>query len=186
MKLRAALYLVIGLTSVAPILAQAMAEPIPVLTVCEALRDLKTYNGKDVLIVGRSAWTFEGTFLSENCEQDGHILLQGSRWLSAIYLSGDSHSSGRQTGVNEELLRQKLAEVKRTTRLTSEQKPTSRSNQFADHWTAVRGRLVSPPTLIPPRPANDSQPQSQNTPGNGFGANGSVPAKLIQRVTFDL
>jgi hypothetical protein len=55
---RPAIYFVVVLTSAALLFGQATAESIPVLTVCEALRDLKLYNGKDVMIVGRSAWTF--------------------------------------------------------------------------------------------------------------------------------
>ena len=74
---RPAFYFVVVLTSAAPLFGQATAESIPVLTVCEALRDLKLYNGKDVMIVGRSAWTFEGTFLSEHCEPDGRTMVQG-------------------------------------------------------------------------------------------------------------
>jgi len=186
MKLpRTALYFVIGLSG-ASIFAQAAHESIPVLTVCEALSDLKTYNGKEVVIVGRSAWTFEGTFLSENCETDGHIAIQGNRWLSMIFLAGEGRPSGRQTGFrfDEELLRQKLAEVRQTTRLTSEPKPTSKSNLFSDRWVAILGRLVSPPMLLPHRPPGDSQ--TKNVPGNGFGANGSVPAKVIQLEIYDL
>jgi len=59
---RPAFYFVVVLTSVAPLSGQGTPASTPVLTVCEALRDLKLYNGKDVVIVGRSAWTFEGTF----------------------------------------------------------------------------------------------------------------------------
>src|SRR5450755_4313167 len=114
---RPAFYFVVVLTSAAPLFGQATAESTPVLTVCEALRDLKLYNGKDVMIVGRSAWTFEGTFLSEHCEPDGRTMVQGNRWLSAIYVSGEDQQSRTQPSVHfdEELLRQKLVEVKRTT-----------------------------------------------------------------------
>ena len=43
----------------------AAHDPIPVLTVCEALRGLSKHNGKEVIIVGRSFWTFEGSFINE-------------------------------------------------------------------------------------------------------------------------
>jgi len=159
---------------------------IPVLTVCEVLRDLKLFNGKDVVIVGRSGWTFEGTFLSEDCEPDGRTTIQGNKWLSLIYVSDEDQRSGRQTGFHfdEELLRRKLEEVKRTTRPTSEQKAIPKSNPFADRWLAVLGRLVSPVKLLPHRPPHASQ--SKNIPGNGFGANGSVPAKVIPLATYEL
>ena len=42
-----------------PTLAQESAVP-PVLTVCEALRNFNVYRGKDVVIVGRYEFTFEG------------------------------------------------------------------------------------------------------------------------------
>src|SRR5262249_15115875 len=52
--------------------AQPQSRPtVPVLTLCEALRDLNLYRGKQVAIVARSVWTFEGTFLSGKCEADG-------------------------------------------------------------------------------------------------------------------
>ena len=159
---------------------------IPVLTVCEALRDLKLYNGKDVVIVGRSGWTFEGTFLSEDCEPDGRTTVQGNRWLALIHISDEDQRSGRYTGFHfdEELLRRKLVELKRTTRLTSEQKSVRKSDPFVDRWVAILGRLVSPVTLRPHRPPHSSQ--SKNITGNGFGANGSVPAKVIPLATYEL
>jgi hypothetical protein len=182
-----AFHFLIVLTSVAPLFGQATAVPIPVLTVCEALHDLKLYNGKEVVIVGRFAGTFEGTFLSEDCEPDGRTMIQGNRWLSGIYVSANGRSR-RQVGFqfDEELLRQKLAAVQRTTRLASEQKPVPipKGNPFADRWMAIVGRLVSPATLLPYRSPNGAQ--TQNVPGNGFGANGSTPAKLIPIATYQL
>ena len=40
---------------------------IPILTVCDALRDPVRYGGKVVIIVGRSVGTDEGSWLSEDC-----------------------------------------------------------------------------------------------------------------------
>lgn len=181
---RPALYFVVALTCVAPFFGQAPAASTPVLTVCEALRDLNLYNGKNVVIVGRSAWTFEGTFLSEDCEPDGRTMVQGERWLSGIYISGEDQQSARQ-GIfkfDEELLRQKLAVVQRTTHLISEQKSIAKNNPFADRWMAILGRLVSRATLMPHRPPNSSQ--TKDVSGNGFGANGSVPAKLVLLTSY--
>lgn len=170
---RTALYGLVGLAATAAVRIQARAESTPVLTVCEALRDLKVYNDRDVVIVGRSAPTFEGTFLSEDCEPDGRTLIQGNRWLSAIWVSYEDQRPGRQTvfQFDEDVLYRKLIEVKRTTRLRSKQKSKTGIIDFSDHWWAVFGRLVSPVTLLPHRPPTSSQ--TRNTPGNGFGANGS-------------
>lgn len=180
-----AFYFVVVLTSVATLLGQAAVKPTPVLTVCEALRDLKLYNGEEVVIVGRSALTFEGTFLSEDCEPDGLTMIQGNRWPSAIYVSGENRLRRQDTfQFDKELLRQKLAVVQRTTRLASEQKSIPKSSPLADRWMAVLGRLVSPATLLPHRPPHGSQ--TKNVAGNGFGANGSVPAKLVSLATYEL
>jgi hypothetical protein len=183
---RPAFYVVAVLTSVAPLSGQVTAASTPVLTVCEALRDLRLYNGKDVVIVGRSAWTFEGTFLSEDCEPDGRTMVQGNRWLTAIYVYAEDEQSRRQNILqfDEKLLRQKLAVVQRTTHLESDQKSILKSNPFVDRWVAIFGRLVSPATLQPHRPPKGSQ--TKNVPGNGFGANGSVPAELVLLSTYKL
>ncbi len=46
----------------------APSEALPVITVCEALEDLSRYNGKSVVIVGRSSYTNEGSWLTEDCK----------------------------------------------------------------------------------------------------------------------
>ena len=56
--------------------AQPQSRPtVPVLTLCEALRDLNLYRGKQVAIVARAGGTFEDTFLSGNAKRMG-----GSRY----------------------------------------------------------------------------------------------------------
>ena len=160
--MRSTLYLVIGLIHC----ALAIGQPTPVLTVCEALRDIKTYNGKDVAIVGLAGWTFEGTFLSERCEPDGYVQVAGHRWLSMIALAGGGQVEP-PVNLNEELLLRKLAEVQKTTERGPGEGP------LAAHWMVAQGRLVSPSKLISPRPTG-----GRNKAGNGFGANGSVPARL--------
>lgn len=153
---------------------------VPVLTVCEALKDLPRYNGKEIVVVGRSIFTFEGGFLSEHCEPDWRVEIQGNRWLSMIYLSvGDSSSEqGAVFEFDEGLLSGKLIELKKSTRLETATGP------LADRWIAVFGHLISPETLVPHRPPKG--PKTRNIPGNGFGANGSVPAKLVGRASRDL
>lgn len=182
---RVAVSIVIVLTCVARSFSQDKADPPPVLTVCEALQDLKAYRDKDVVIVARSVYTFEGTFLNEDCAEDGKIVIQGHRWPSRIYRGGDGRPPANKSGFkfDEDLLRRKLLQVKRTTSLKSDEKLRQAWNPFADHWTAVVGRLVSPPVLISHRPASASQ--SKSRPGNGFGPNGAVPAAVIYWGAFD-
>jgi hypothetical protein len=76
-SLRLAVSFLVVLTSVDPLFGQASKELPPVLTVCEALHNLRLYKGKDVVIVGRSGWTFYGTFLGEDCGPDGRTVVQG-------------------------------------------------------------------------------------------------------------
>jgi hypothetical protein len=179
MRLRIVLTIAAVLTSVMRSLAQDRTDALPVLTVCEALRNLKAYGDTDVVIVGRSVFTFEGTFLNEDCALDGKILIQGQRWSSRILRGGDGCPPFNKKGpnVDEDLLRRKLLQVKETTSLKSGEELRRERNPFADYWAAVVGRLVSPPVLIPHRPPSEAQPK--NRPGNGYGANGSVPAAII-------
>jgi hypothetical protein len=158
--------------------AQDKAEPAPIVTVCEALRNLKIYNGRDIVIVGRYVWTFDGAFLTEDCEADRHISIDGSPWPSTICVSADSEARWA-VSKDDEIFPRKLGEVKRTTRLRS-----PGQGPFADHWAAVKGRLSSPQRLQPPRPPTETRPKI--IPGNGFGVNGSVPAQLTRAVILDL
>jgi hypothetical protein len=153
------------------------AEPIPTLTVCEALRNLDRYNGKEVVLAGLSAYTFEGTFLSEHCEPDGRVIIQGHRWLSMIAVGTDAHDSGGYPTFkfDDELVRTKLRESQQSTHL---EKSQTGGGMFGPRMVAMHGRLVSPPRLTPFHPPAH--------PGDGFGANGSVPARIIVDETEDL
>ena len=42
----------------------AAEEPVPVLTVCEALKDIEKYDGKTIIVFGRFASSMEGGWLS--------------------------------------------------------------------------------------------------------------------------
>ena len=152
---------------------------IPVLTVCEALRNIKSYRGKEIAVVGRSAFTFEGDFISEQCEPDGTVMIQGHKWLTTIYLThvDETFATQKTLAIDENLLQQKLALVRRSTNLTTRNKPPQEKGMFSDHWLAVVGRLESPGLLIPHRPPQGVDPV--NKPGNGYGSNGSVPAKMV-------
>src|SRR5260370_28702890 len=95
-----------------PTLAQESALP-PVLTICEALRNFDMYRGKDVVIVGRCEFTFEGAFMSEKCEADDRILIQGHRWLSMIAFGPTEKRTEplKAFPVDEAILREKLSQV---------------------------------------------------------------------------
>ncbi len=146
------------------------------LTVCEALHNLAEYNGKDVVIVGISGYTFEGNFMDEGCGPDGRTLIQEHWWLSMIYLR-----EGRPANVSfdKDLVRRKLEDLMRQAGTSNQ--PTG---PFAPKWVALYGRLVSPVKLRPFSPSLN--PKMKSISGNGFGANGSVPAELLVHAELDL
>jgi hypothetical protein len=156
-----------------------------VLTVCEALRDIGLYAGRDVVIVGVSNWAFEGSFMHEKCEPDDRIAILGHRWLSAIELGrADPQASATESfPVDESVLREKLTHVRdynSAERRGGQPQGSEVQGQLrlslSGVWVAAYGRLESPSKLKEPVPPTASN--SRNTPGNGYGANGSVPARL--------
>jgi hypothetical protein len=171
---------------VATALAQAPGSPAPpVLTVCEALRDIGLYAGKDVVIVGYSGWTFEGSFIHEKCEPDNRIVIQGHRWLSMMELSRTAPpaKATEPFPVEESVLRIKLSHLsdyKSAELKASQEQPELRGAirlSLSGAWVAAYGRIQSPSKLEEPVPPAPSNPR--NIPGNGYGANGSVPARLL-------
>jgi hypothetical protein len=65
--------------------------------------------------------------------------------------------------------------VQQTTHLESPQ-----ASPLSDKWTAVYGRLEAPLKLRP-----QSTSASHSRPGNGYGANGTVPARLRIQQVYD-
>ena len=76
---------------------------------------------------------------------------------------------------NPDALNRKLKQVQRTTHLESLQE-----SGLSDRWTAVYGRLEAPHKL-----QAQSTSGSRSHSGNGYGANGSVPARLYIRQDYD-
>jgi hypothetical protein len=68
-------------------LSQSSTE-IPVLTVCEVLHDVGRYDGKSVVVVGRSVGTMEGSWLDEECAPQ--MFVNGRFWnpnISTAYVA---------------------------------------------------------------------------------------------------
>jgi hypothetical protein len=151
-------------TAIVLFVRTAYAQPIPVLTVCEALHDLEKYNGKVVIVVGRAFWTFEGSFMNEECGRDGTTMVQGQEWLNMIAFGPRNVDMAIAFEWDMDALTRKLKQVQQTTRIQERAIPIS-----GEGWSAVCGRLESPRSLQPPGKRNA---------GNGYGANGSVPAQL--------
>ena len=143
----------------------ATADDIPILTVCEVLGNLKTYAGKSIIVVGRSASTDEGSWLTEDC---GLKVMVGEREfsasISATYVPSRNAAPPQLPKgfvVDQGTLQQKLAQLKRTTRLR-----TYKDHQYDDKWIAMFGRLEA---RLPP--------QADYAAGYGH-LNGS-PAQLV-------
>ncbi len=154
---------------------------IPVLTVCELLRNLNHYRGKDVVLVGVAGWTFDGGFFDEPCEPGHRVFIQGHRWLSMV--GWVSRGFSDQVPVDERTILDKLLQVRGYADIANHcPAPTVSSNRnsaevctwFLGDVVAVYGRIESPARLRPQR-----FPNNRNVPGNAFGANGTVPARIL-------
>jgi hypothetical protein len=112
---------------------------IPILTVCDALRDPVRYGGQVVIIVGRSAGTSEGSWLSEDC---GLKVVVGGRaystTISTAYVASwfaPPPQLPKAFTWDKSALQHALDRVKTTTRLGSE-----------SYWGAAYGRLETAPS----------------------------------------
>ena len=95
--------------------ASAADGPAPVLTVCEALKDIGRYDGKAVIVVGRLTSTEEGGWLNAEC---GFKVVSAGRdfetSISVTYVRGQvppPPALPLDFKWDERVLRQKLAEV---------------------------------------------------------------------------
>lgn len=119
--------------------ADTADQTIPVLTVCQVLRNPGQYSGQTVIVVGRSVGTDEGSWLDEEC--GSKIVIQGRSYEAAIstaYSANDFAPPPRKPKGfkwNKRLLRQALKEVKETTHL-----------ERGARWYGVYGRLEAEPT----------------------------------------
>lgn len=115
-----------------------LSERPPLLTVCEAVEDLKRYAGKTVIVVGRYSESEEGAWLSEECGlriRNGGLDFRPS--ISTTYVLSDfapppSLPAGFKW--DEPAMRQKLQQVMRTTELQV-------LEEGGDRWVAMFGRL---------------------------------------------
>ena len=114
------------------------AGEVPILTVCQALRDPTRYGGKTVIVVGRAWGTDEGSWLDEGC---GLVLKLGDRTFpAAISTTYDASEFAPPPALpkgfkwDKRALQRALDEVQNTTQL-----------QAKAYWCAVYGRLESNP-----------------------------------------
>jgi hypothetical protein len=142
------------------------------VSVCEVLNDLARYNGKPIVIVGRFAYTDEGTWLSEDCERK--IVTHGYTWaniISTTYVRSQVEPPpGLPKGFKweERLLKLKLEQVRRTTTLR-----VLKQYHYSDKWVAMFGRFE---TRLPLQVAVGGGGRLM---GYGFGHLNAAPAQLI-------
>jgi len=133
------------------LLLPAIAAPIPVLTVCEVLRDPGRYHHTTVIVVGALHDADGGSWLNQNCGPA----------LSSISLTWSEHEFApppklpKRFHWDQSLIRQKLDEVKTTTHL-----------QPKEEWLAVFGRLETKPSGSPG--FTNRAPARLIAPDNGY------------------
>ena len=131
---------------------------IPVLTVCQALKDPLKYSGAIVVVVGSWVGTGEGSWLSEAC--DLRVVLGGRGYAPSLWTSYSPSDQAPPPRLpagfkwDKLTIGQALAEVKKTTVL-----------QHRAGWYAIFGRL------------------EVDTSGYGMGHLNGAPAQLIWPTT---
>lgn len=143
---------------------RAFDTAIPVVTVCEVLANLQSYNGKYIAIVARLAETDHGGWLSEDrCE---HKLMTGRYvWSNVIWLEPYPSSPPQLTSkldIQSKEVKEKLKQVVERSGLRK-----------TDQWVLIHGILDTHEKLETHTYPDGSQR------GIGFGHLGGSPAQLF-------
>ena len=116
----------------------AAEDSLPVVRVCEILRDLPSYNGKVVAVVGRFSYREEGKFLSEkkcdSMKSEGH---PDPAALLVVYDSKSAPKPARDLYFDRSLVDKELELIRRQTSLAS----FRFGSQDYDRWAVVYGRI---------------------------------------------
>ena len=141
-------------------------DPIPIVTLCEVLSNLSSYNKKSIILIGKLSGTTEGVWLSEDCEK--RIVTEGYAWgnhVSTTYIVGRTDPPPL---LPEGFVWDHCSIMKKL-----KASKDYRDSRSFDGWMAIFGRLE---TRIPPRVYEDGRGKIQ---GLGYGhLNGSI-AQLI-------
>jgi hypothetical protein len=158
-------------------------EQVPVLTVCEALRQLQQYRGRGIIVVGLYGWTMEGGFLSENCVRSSDRTKRSTEELIALRFSPQAPPLPTGFVWNRAALEARLrqAQIPKRTKIEQHQN-TGQALLPSEKRVAVYGRLQSPKVFHGP-----IRTRAGIHSGNGYGANGSVKAALLdeERAEYD-
>jgi hypothetical protein len=139
------------------------------VTVCEVLKDLASYDGKTVAVVGRFSFRQTGRWLGEQkCDQK--LTAGGQEWPNAFWVAYDPATAPKPPAVlavDGVLLAKKLREVKLGTALTQ----FRFGSPDYDSWAVVYGRVETRKELV--------AATAGGTRKNGFGYGESSPAQLV-------
>jgi hypothetical protein len=137
--------------------------PLPVVRVCEILRDLPSYRGKVVAVVGRFSYRDAGRFLSEkmcdSTKSEGH---PDPAAILVLYDSKSAPKPPHDLYFDRSLIDKELEVIRRQTSLAS----FRFGSQDYDRWAVVYGRIEM---------NNESAPRSKAV-ANEFEP---APAKMI-------
>jgi hypothetical protein len=141
----------------------AAEPPLPVVRVCEILRDVPSYDGKVVAVVGRFSFREEGRFLTEKtCDSTKNEGQPGRATILVLYDSKSAPKPPHDLYFDRSLVDKQLELIRRQTSLAS----FRFGSQDYDRWAVVYGRVEM---------NKDSAPRSKSSAGEFEPA----PARII-------
>ena len=112
--------------------------PLPVVRVCDILRDLPSYHGKNVAIVGRFSYRDEGRFVSEKtCDSIKSEARTDPAAILVLYDSKSAPKPPHDLYFDRNLVDKQLELIRRQTSLAS----FRFGSQDYDRWAVVYGRI---------------------------------------------
>lgn len=142
-------------------------KPLKPITVCEALRNRKLYNGKMVAIIGLWSATDEGAWLADECEQK---LRTGDYvWSDSISLKYDPSSPSAFAGempLDMDAAKKEIEEMKGRIKSLPEKV----------EWAVVYGRFETYEEL-----ETVFAGDGKTVYGNGFGHLNGSPAQVVYK-----
>ncbi len=146
---------------------QGPSNSIPILTVCEALQNRVRYNGKPIIVIGRTVRTMEGSWLSEECNTK--ISTDGVVWGGNISLTVYLERTDPPPNLPKDFRWDDRTLLKKLKSLGD----YSHYQSFFTNWAAVFGRFE---TRISPEYFRDANGHLR---GLGFGHLSGSLAQLI-------
>ena len=153
-----------------PAFTRAADPPLVPVTVCDVVRDLSSYDGKEVAVVGRYSFRENGRWLSEQACETGK---EGSQAVPApmLWLTEDGNDGPRPSGdfaIDSVALDRKFTELRRRTSLG---KFRFGAPDY-DRWALVYGKVeLRKNQSAPPAAGRKNEPAER----------GPAPADLVFR-----